>query len=889
LGIPLTTPLSRLSTNLADRYTIERELGAGGMATVYLAHDIKHDRKVAIKVLRPELAAVIGAERFLSEIRTTANLQHPHILPLHDSGQADSFLFYVMPFVQGESLRDRLNREKQLPIDDAVRIATEVAGALDYAHRHGVIHRDIKPENILLHDGRALVADFGIALAATSAGSRMTETGMSLGTPHYMSPEQAMGERELTPRSDVYALGAMTYEMLLGEPPFTGPTAQSIVAKVMTEKPAPLTSRRERIPPQVEDAVLTALEKLPADRFASAAEFAAALRNPAFTGRTGRGVRLETSGRAAAWRRVAVVMTVVAIAAVGFAAARTVQGDPTVASPAVVRFTLAGDSTLRFVTHVSAPFGVSPDGRTVAFSAADAAGRIALWVRTLDDPAPRRLQGTDNGTHPAISPDGQWVAYIAGDQTLTKVRLAGGTPKVLAELPGVSASLSWESDDAILAEIIAPAGEILRVSANGGVPAVAVPFDSAAGEVRQRRPLVLRESRMVLYAGTTRNDSAAMVMYSLRDGRRERFAVYGAPLAVISGLLVYSNNGALSAVEINIPEMRLVGDPVRLSQRAAAKITGTAVAVSESGTLVYEDGAGVVSSRLELVYQRGKRTPLGSEGPYAAPRYSSDGRRVAVAIADDIWTIDLATGERTRVTNTGGANVPEWSADDSRLIYVAEAGGQRQVWSTPLDGSTPPAHLVDVGGNVVTAVLTPDDQSVIVSRWTKGDSRLELVRVGLNGASRIDTLVSPSGANDPRPTSPRISPDGRLVAFADRTRRAVHVRSLDGAGKIQISTDGGCCPLWSSDSRRVVFRNADRLVTVELQTSPVLSVANRTSVAGFWAGGTIATPYEDVHYDLSPDGRTFVAVTPISNDLRVFVAFNWGEELRREWQAGGNK
>src|SRR5258705_9729331 len=232
--------LQRLTAALADRYRIERELGSGGMATVYLAQDIKHDRKVAIKVLRPELAAVIGADRFLSEIKTTANLQHPHILALHDSGAADSFLYYVMPFVEGESLRDRLTRLKQLPIADAVRIASEVASALDYAHRHNVIHRDIKPENILLHDGRALVADFGIALAASKAGStRMTETGMSLGTPHYTSPEQAIGEREITGRSDVYALAVVTYEMLCGEPPFSGPTAQAIVAKVLTEDPRP--------------------------------------------------------------------------------------------------------------------------------------------------------------------------------------------------------------------------------------------------------------------------------------------------------------------------------------------------------------------------------------------------------------------------------------------------------------------------------------------------------------------------------------------------------------------------------------------------------------------------------------------------------------------------
>ena len=235
--------LGRLQSALSDRYRLDREVGAGGMATVYLAEDVRHDRRVALKVLRPELAAVIGAERFLAEIKLTANLQHPHILPLFDSGEADGYLFYVMPFVEGETLRDRMNREKQLPVADALRITTEVASALDYAHRHGVVHRDIKPENILLHDGQALVADFGIALAASKAsGARMTETGMSLGTPHYMSPEQAMGEREITARSDVYALGAVLYEMLTGDPPFTGSTAQAVVARVVTESPRPLVT-----------------------------------------------------------------------------------------------------------------------------------------------------------------------------------------------------------------------------------------------------------------------------------------------------------------------------------------------------------------------------------------------------------------------------------------------------------------------------------------------------------------------------------------------------------------------------------------------------------------------------------------------------------------------
>jgi serine/threonine-protein kinase len=224
----------QLKTALADRYVIEQELGAGGMATVYLAHDVKHNRKVALKVLRPELAAVIGAERFLKEIEVTANLQHPHILPLHDSGEADTFLYYVMPYVEGETLRDTIDREKQLSINHAVEITRSVAAALDYAHRKGVIHRDIKPENVLMHDGQPLIADFGIALAVSHAGgTRLTETGLSIGTPHYMSPEQAMGDRELDARSDVYSLGAMLYEMLAGDPPYMGNTAQAIVAKVI--------------------------------------------------------------------------------------------------------------------------------------------------------------------------------------------------------------------------------------------------------------------------------------------------------------------------------------------------------------------------------------------------------------------------------------------------------------------------------------------------------------------------------------------------------------------------------------------------------------------------------------------------------------------------------
>ena len=274
----MSESVERLKAALADRYAIERELGSGGMATVYLAEDLKHRRHIAIKVLNSELAAALGPERFLREIGVTANLTHPHILTLIDSGEADGFLYYVMPYIEGETLRDRMNREGQLPLDDALQITREVAAALSCAHSHDVIHRDIKPENVLLSAGEAVVADFGIAKAITEAGGEhLTETGISIGTPAYMSPEQASGEHKLDGRSDVYSLGCVLYEMLAGEPPYTGPTAQAIVAKKLSEAVPRVSVVRERVPSGVEAALDQALAKAPADRFATAAQFADAL------------------------------------------------------------------------------------------------------------------------------------------------------------------------------------------------------------------------------------------------------------------------------------------------------------------------------------------------------------------------------------------------------------------------------------------------------------------------------------------------------------------------------------------------------------------------------------------------------------------------------------
>src|SRR5262245_36306433 len=267
-----------LAAILTDRYRVERELGQGGMATVYLAHDVKHDRQVALKVLKPELGAVLGSERFLAEIKITARLDHPHILTLLDSGAVDGYLYYVLPYVRGESLRALLNRETQLGVDDALAITKQIASALDYAHRQGVVHRDIKPENIMILEGEAMLTDFGIALPVKEAGgSRLTETGLSLGTPHYMSPEQATGDRQLDARSDLYSLAAVTYEMLTGEPPTTGPTVQAVIAKLLTDSPTRIRTVRPTVPEGIDNAVAKALSKVPADRYATVGDFSKAL------------------------------------------------------------------------------------------------------------------------------------------------------------------------------------------------------------------------------------------------------------------------------------------------------------------------------------------------------------------------------------------------------------------------------------------------------------------------------------------------------------------------------------------------------------------------------------------------------------------------------------
>ena len=461
-----TTPTSGLEAILTDRYRVERQLGQGGMATVYLAHDLKLEREVALKVLRPELGAVLGTERFLAEVKITAKLDHPHILTLIDSGSAGGLLYYVLPYVRGESLRDLLNREQQLGVEQALTITKQVGSALDYAHRKGVVHRDIKPENILLQEGEAMLADFGIALAVQeSAGSRLTETGLSLGTPHYMSPEQATGDRHVDARSDLYSLASVLYEMLVGEPPMTGKTVQAVIAKLLTEPAMHVRTVRPTVPEHVDSAVARALSKVPADRFGTVADFTRALDAATVVAHAAQTTGAIPTPPAKSRRPLlAAGVAVVAVAVAGGALVASGKFRAKDTSAA-----LRDRTQLTFSGKIAAP-SVSSDGKQLAYFTKECAGvdcRYAIDLQDVGSTTTRRvLEGGTAAYALAWSPDRRNLLMngtVGGRYGTYLVSALGGPPRFLT--PGAAAF--YAGGDSLLIGPLAPSDTAFYVKVAG--------------------------------------------------------------------------------------------------------------------------------------------------------------------------------------------------------------------------------------------------------------------------------------------------------------------------------------------------------------------------------------------------------------------------------------
>ena len=883
----MTVPLP-LATALADRYRIERELGAGGMATVYLAHDVKHDRKVALKVLRPELSAVIGAERFLSEIKTTANLQHPHILPLFDSGEADGMLFYVMPFVDGETVRARLEREKQLPIADAVRIASEVAGALDYAHRHGVIHRDIKPENILLHDGSALVADFGIALAVSSAGgTRMTETGMSLGTPHYMSPEQAMGDRDVDARSDVYALGATLYEMLTGEPPFTGPTAQAIVAKVLTAIPEPVTAYRKTTPSNVADAVTQALQKLPADRFSSAAEFAAALANPAFSFGARRVAAAESKRR---WVTFA-ALGAVALVASGLAAWGWLRRPPA-ASVRSIRFIVPLASSNELPASVyGSRIAISPDGHALAFVGASAVER-QLYVRDLDQPEPRALPGTEGAYEPAFSPDGRWIAFITADK-LQKIELPSDRVVTITQLPsggGLADGLAWGDDDTLL--VIQ--GRIFRVAASGGAPRELRLADStgAAGRPQILWPDIVPGGQFAVV--NVSDNGVKLELLDLHTGERRklldgnRVGRYAAP----GYLLVQDEDQSVSAVPFDAKHGRVLGTATPILPSVFRGASGSAdLDVSRNGVLAFV-AAGAPRRTIVMVDRTGReRTLVSKLESYDDVKLSPDGRLLAFDYGTsekrDLWVYDIARTTSTRLTFESDNFYPTWSPDGKRVVFASRRKTPSDLYSVAADGSGQTQTVVAGPLLEFPGTFSPDGRT-FVFRQTDPMTGFDIFAVQLGDTVHTARPVVRTRFNE---MAPAISPDGKWLAYvSDETgHNEVYLRRYPaGESRWAVSVDGGSEPVWRRDGRELFFRNGAGMHSVTIESDAAGTAPSIGRVTLLFNGPYVRN-MRWADYDVTPDGREFVMVKDDASSVQLQVATDWRSLLSTAASSTGGR
>ena len=892
--------VAQLNTALAGRYDVEREIGAGGMATVYLARDVRHDRRVALKVLNPELGAVLGVDRFLAEIKVTANLQHPNLLPLFDSGEANGLLFYVMPFVEGESLRARLEREKQLPVDEAVRIAVAVASALDYAHAHGVIHRDLKPENILLQAGQPVIADFGIALAVSKAGgARVTQTGLSLGTPQYMSPEQATGDRAIDARTDIYSLAAVTYELLTGEPPHTGNTAQAIIAKLMTEEVRPLTVLRRSVPNHVDAAVRHALQKLPADRFASAREFADCLQGRAAVplgntggreapgaggmggGRAPGGALTSGAERVRARRLITALGAVCVLLAAG-AAWLLVRG-PRSAPATTARFVLNFEPNERLADGIGTPLTISRDGRMIAYAATRGGGAPKLFVRAIGELRARELGGTDGAFTPEFSPDGKWVLFIAGNQ-LKKVPIEGGTPVPLLNMPsGSIRGMSWGSTDRI---VLGNVDGLLRdLPAVGGEASVLFPRTLVPGSLGQRWPLVLPDGNTVLFVEFSRGSltSAEIWVGSLRDHTAKSLGLIGTvPVGVIEGRLIYAGaNGALMAAPFDKDAQRVTGAPVPVVDQVSVEAVSAAarVAMSPSGNLIYQTGN--ASVQLVLADERGVTHPLLPElRAFGFPRFSPDGKKVAVSVSSgsgtDIWIFDRGAGTLAKLTS--GAVVsndrPEWTPDGKRLLYRSTRDGTAGVWWQPADRSGAAELLMKVAGKVINEAVVSPDGTTLLARVTGGKANQDFWVRSLRG----DTTTREFIASPAYETGARFSPDGRWVVYTsdESGSREVYVTPYPGPGqRLQVSIDGGDQPIWAPDGRRIYYVQDRRMRAVSVKLAPEFEITGRQVLFE----GTFAFNYVHASYDISPDGKQFLLLKA-SADAQTIVVLDWRAELK---------
>ncbi|HSG09927.1 MAG TPA: protein kinase [Longimicrobiales bacterium] len=885
--------IARLNTALQGRYLIERELGEGGMATVYLADDLKHERKVALKVLKPELAAVVGAERFLAEIKTTANLQHPHILPLFDSGEADSFLFYVMPYIEGETLASRIAREKQLPVDEALGIAISVASALQVAHDAHVVHRDIKPANILLSRGEPLVSDFGIALAVGAGGNRLTETGLSVGTPFYMSPEQATGDQLIGPAADIYALACVLYEMLVGEPPYLGNTAQAVLGKIIQGIPVSATAARKSVPANVDAAIRKGLEKLPADRFTRAADLASALSDPGF--RHGMDAQAVAAGDSRRWKAVAMATSVVAVLAVAAGAAGLLGSG---ASDQPVLRQKVKVSTLGAVDRWGRDVALAPDGSGMAYpDRLTAQGPYQLFYKARDETEGTPLPGTEEYNGVVFSPDGQQLLYMQRGALMTRPVRGGAATTLAGSADLGTPGLDWLEDGSILYE--GRPTTLIRIWPDGS---------SAPDTLLQ--PNGLRWAKSILGTETALVEKCPgcelgildldtrEITWVLRDVARAWYAPTG-------HLVWVRNDGAVFGQPYDVKTRALGAIGVPLFEGVRTGQGWADMVMADDGTMMYVVGKGTGTAEGDdhLVWMDRSRnvTRVDStwQGRMEGPRLSPDGTRIAVRAegpegARDVWVYQLPDGPRTRLTPGDGQYWgPSWTADSrSLIIRTMEADGRYRLIRLLADGSDPiPEVIVEEESEPLGGEVVPGGAGFIYVRRNGMAGSPDIVYRDFAGDSTV-TLVGTEFTE----FGPTISPDGRWMAYTSNITGSyeVFVRPFPNvsAGRTQISNGGGASPVWSRDGTELFYRVRDEqvtplgLVSVRFRADSTFVVTGRTAL--FDLGNEFASDITGRGYDVDLKGERFLLTalsqTTVADDAAtadIVLVKNWFEELRR--------
>jgi serine/threonine-protein kinase len=779
-----------------------------------------------------------------------------------------------MPYVDGESLRQKLDRDGQLPVEEAVRIAGRVADALDSAHRNGVIHRDLKPGNILFQEGEPVVADFGIALAVSAAGEgRLTETGLSLGTPYYMSPEQAAGDQTPTAASDVYSLGCVLYEMLTGEPPHTGASAQAILGKILLADVTRPTKLRRTIPANVEGAVLKALERLPADRFEAASELAAALKDKAF--RHGAGATAD----AGPWKTVAGGLTAVIVLLV----ASGLWMWPSESPRQVSRFSVTFPAEAGFVPTFGPSVALSPDGSSLVYVGPGDEGGRALWLKETNRLQPRRLPGTEGATVPFFSPDGQRVGFIgepaAHGLTLKSVSLRGGPPTVLGDSGVYRGGASWGADGYVYSY---GQGFLVRVSERGGkVEDVTTILE---GETTHLWPDFLPSGRGVLYTvmrhGAYNYRDSDIAVVDLENGRQEVLTPGVLARYVETGhILVLQEDGTLLATPFDQDNLTL-GDPIPIVENVlfagAGDHGGADIAVSRNGALFYVAGQ-VIGTPYGLAWVERDGTAevvdtFWPSGSLTTLALSPDDRRLAIGVGNEgvreVWVKGLVDGTRVRLTmGPHRAYRPVWSADGTEILYTAGSFPEVHIRRIRSDGSQVDSEVVlERDSPVYEVVPTPDEQGLL---FREGTGNGDLFYLDLETDSVQEVL-----ATEYNERAVALSPDGRWIAYvSDVTGQPdVFVRPFKDplAHVWPVSTNGGAEPVWAHNGGELFYRDLgdDWLVAASYAGDSTFVLEERKRL--FFAGDYQAMTGWHA-YDVTRDDQRFVFLRPLSSTDRSFI------------------